>query len=683
MQRIPLVRILACFIPGIILGNNLSRYFIQHTSLLFIILSLCVLALIFTIFIHRIRMLFDILVIPAFILLGICITSLSLISPDTTNEKELIHGTLYQRPVLKENSVLLPLKIRIENNNHFSVRKHYKLNLYTTKDSLLPDLLEPGDKITCCTRLKKIENNHNPDEFNYKQYANCKGIFFTSYSKEEELKFFKKRTLSPEKILFHIQKKCFSVFTDNLTDRDILGVSSALLLGRKDHLSDQLRQNYVDAGAIHVMAVSGLHVGIIYMILSFLLRFMNASRRLIVFQFLIIISFIWFYALLTGLSPSVTRASLMFTFIHLARLTRRDVSLFNTLAFVALLMLFLNPLLLYNVGFQLSFLAVGGIVYYQPRLFNLVKTGNKVVDLITGLLCVTFAAQLVTAPLVLYYFNQFPVYFWLSNLFLTPFIFSALVLSIMLICLSWSPLLSKAVSFLLTQCINITNRGIQYIDHLDHSVIRNINYPAVNILLYFFILILITLWIKRRNAFFLISLLTTIIVAITLNTYKTTKSSPPEITLYNIPKALFLGIYTDQTNNIIFQCDSLQNSKQMEYYFNKHWLTKGIKKNEIIFHPLSQKKSINEGSTLFINNKEIINIISNNQRKTDSQKLSQAPYMLITNPDTFRIPDATKYLVFCPETNNLTRSKWIKKAREKNLKTIDIAKTGAYTIHLK
>ncbi len=682
MQKIPLVKVLACFIPGIILGSRFCSLFIpllkfQFFSLIFLILTLTISVIFF-----KTRLIIDILIIPTLLILGICITSLNLKTPKIANCKQTIQGTIYQKPVLKDNSVLLPIKIHLKSNKTLSFRTQYKVNLYTTKDTNLIYLLEPGDQIICDTWLKEIQNNNNPDEFNYKRYANGKGIFYSGYASTKNISFFKKRKSDINKTIFHIQEKCFSIFNKNIPNKEVLGVASAILLGRKDYLDNQIRQNYINAGAIHVMAVSGLHVGIIYMALSFILRFMRSSRKLILIQFFIIISFIWFYAILTGLSPSVLRASLMFSLIHLARITRRDVSLFNTLAFVAFILLFHNPLLLYNVGFQLSFIAVSGIVYYQPVLFNLVKTNNKAIDFFSSLLSVTIAAQLVTAPLVLYYFNQFPIYFWLSNLFLTPFIFLALVLSIILICFSWSPILTKVISFLLTKCIVITNTGIRFIDELDHSVIKDIHFPYENIFLYFALLILLTIYLKKKDLFFIKGLLTLSVAIILVNTFKTIKSDTPIITIYNIPNSIYLGFYTNETKELIYQSDSIQKEKLMDFYFYKHWLANGIKKNEINFNQLSNKKTDNKGTIIYFNNKEIINIIGTNKKVIDPYNLCSAPYLLINNPDTFKIPKETKFLVFNSSTTDFTKTKWNMVAKKNNLKIIDISKVGAYNIQL-
>ena len=168
-----------------------------------------------------------------------------------------------------------------------------------------------------------------------------------------------------------IQSKIINCFKNDIFNEESKALLIALTSGNRAYISDELQSSFANSGAIHVLAVSGLHVGIVYMLLNFVLSFLNKSKRKKVVKSVIIIAIIWLYAFLTGLSPSVTRAALMFSMINIGTTLNRDISFFNILAGAALIMLLFNPLNLFEVGFQLSFIAVAGIVYFQPKFYKL------------------------------------------------------------------------------------------------------------------------------------------------------------------------------------------------------------------------------------------------------------------------------------------------------------------------
>jgi competence protein ComEC len=171
---------------------------------------------------------------------------------------------------------------------------------------------------------------------------------------------------------------------------------------------------------MHVLSVSGLHVALIYMILGFLLAFLKRGKAGLILFAVIMISFLWVYAFLSGFSPPVQRATVMFTFVIIGENLRRPVNIYNSLTASALLLILLNPNVLFDVGFQLSYLAIFGIVLIQPVLYNMIDLNNPALKWLWALFTVSVAAQLITFPLGLFYFNQFPNLFWLSNFIVVP-----------------------------------------------------------------------------------------------------------------------------------------------------------------------------------------------------------------------------------------------------------------------
>jgi competence protein ComEC len=269
--------------------------------------------------------------------------------------------------------------------------------------------------------LNEISNGGNPAEFDYKKFMQNKGVFATAYSKGGEFiiiennlgNFFIRNALKIRENLLNIYKYY------GFQDREF-GVLSALTLGYRDEVDPDTRQMFANTGAMHILAVSGLHVGIIFMILNVLLKFMDRSRKLMLLKSLLIILSLWLFAAIAGLSPSVTRSALMFSMFVVGKMIKRNASIYNIIFASAFILLLINPYNIMAVGFQLSYAAVLSIVFLQPYIYKLFIFEKWLPDKLWALLSVSIAAQLGTMPIGLYYFNQFPNYFFLTNILVIP-----------------------------------------------------------------------------------------------------------------------------------------------------------------------------------------------------------------------------------------------------------------------
>ena len=247
----------------------------------------------------------------------------------------------------------------------------------------------------------------------------------------------------------------------------------------KDELDFEVKQAYAAAGAMHVLAVSGLHVGIIFLILNTLLAILDTSKKGRIVKAIILLISLWSYAMITGLSPSVLRAATMFSFVIMGTVLNRSSSIYNTLAASAFFILIINPNLLFEVGFQLSYVAVLGIVYLQPLIYKRIYTRWWLLDKVWAITAVSIAAQIATLPLTLFYFNQFPVYFMLSNLLVIPSAAVILILGILLFIASPIPFISESIGWVLNKFIEGLNFGIKEIEVLPNSLIEGL---SINVL---------------------------------------------------------------------------------------------------------------------------------------------------------------------------------------------------------
>ncbi|MFA9393008.1 MAG: ComEC/Rec2 family competence protein [Prolixibacteraceae bacterium] len=366
---------------------------------------------------------------------------------------------------------------------------HEKIIVYNS-DSLSNTKLQPGQSILFQSNLYPISNSNNPGEFNYRQYMFREGIRYQAYLKKGiKVLSGEHRTLKISAL--KIQSNLLNYYKKAGIKGDEFAVLSALTLGNKNYLSNELKSSFAASGAMHVLAVSGLHVGIIYLILKILLQPLNHFRKLKIVKVIFIFLFLWSYAFITGLSPSVLRSATMFSLILIGDNLNRKTNIYNTLAFSAFLLLLYDPGILFKIGFQLSYAAVTSIVFFQPRINALVKTKNQFIRWTWGLFSVSLAAQIGTFPFSLYYFHQFPVYFWLSNFIAIPAATILLYLAFLFFVTTPLPVLSHFFALLMNAVLKGLNASTLFIENLPAALIRNIWMDQFTFLLLVLLVILL------------------------------------------------------------------------------------------------------------------------------------------------------------------------------------------------
>ena len=251
-------------------------------------------------------------------------------------------------------------------------------------------------------------------------------------------------------------------------------VAAALLIGYDDLLDANLRQEYSGAGVVHVLCVSGLHVGIVFLIADGLFFFLRKRKKAVWIRPLLILIVIWIYAVITGLAPSVLRASLMFSLITIGKSMNRQAHTFNTLAASAFILLVINPAMLYDLGFQLSYGAVAGIVAFQPHIRQVFITTNKITGYIWSMINVSVAAQLLVTPISIYYFHQFPNYFLIANLIAIPLSGVLIYTGVVFVFVSFIPILGKITATLVVIQIKLLNNTVALIEGLPGAVSQNL-----------------------------------------------------------------------------------------------------------------------------------------------------------------------------------------------------------------
>ena len=365
-----------------------------------------------------------------------------------------------------------------------------------------------GDRIVLKAVLKAIKPPKNPADFNYKRFLKYQNITHSAFIKRDQVTLVGQSNQGVFYWANKIQSHGSGIISKFIDDKDARSIVHALVFGKKDTLENQLKSAYANAGVIHILAVSGLHVGIIYSILLFLFSFFEQRKSK--WLFLIISLFtLWSFAFITGLSPSVCRAATMFSFIIVAEFSKRQTNIYNTLAASAFLILCFNPYLIMSVGFQLSYFAVLGIVYLYPKLYPVLSFDGFVADKIWKLMCVSLAAQFAVLPLSVYYFNQVPTYFLFANLVMIPAAFVILSLGLFLLLIHPLDYLAEFFGKILEILMVCLNEFVYLMSALPVSIIGGL---YINTLQLFLLIALIAAVL----AFFKLKKLPLVVMAILL-----------------------------------------------------------------------------------------------------------------------------------------------------------------------
>lgn len=372
----------------------------------------------------------------------------------------------------------------------------------TAKDSTLIY----GDELLILGTPTSISEPLNPDQFDYKRYLALQQQVFRQISiRPNTYKFIGKSTMN---MLDNVQyyailarKYCDNVMKTYIITPQESGLASALVFGIKENLDEQTKTAYSKAGVTHVLAVSGMHVAIIFMMLQWIRKLIPIFRNKWLFLFFAVLV-LWFYAYLTGFSASVLRAVAMFSFLIMGQTLKKSNNMYNMLGLSAFLLLLFNPFLVYDVGFQLSYMAVLGILYFYPKFYLLFDAKTWLTEHIWQMFCVSLSAQIATFPIIALFFHQYPTYSMLINMPVIPLGSLILILGVFLVCFSWIPYVGIIVGFVLKWSIWLMNKIVFLSENLWYATFKTIFSFKEAIFITLF-LVLFCAWIDTKKLRFL------------------------------------------------------------------------------------------------------------------------------------------------------------------------------------
>ncbi len=565
------------------------------------------------------------------------------------------------KAVLKKAPVEKPKSYLLEVEN--VVVAYDSLNFQDTKGRLLlyvqktdeAKSLRIGDELIYATTLKKPLESKNPEAFDYSKYLQRKGIGATAYVDSSHWQLQKKSdAFSVLQLAADCRQYLLSIYQEYNITGDEFAVLAALTLGYKDEIPDDLYLSYSNSGALHILSVSGLHVGVIYLIFSLCLSFLNKTAQTRFVKSLLIIVLLWGFAFITGLSASVMRAALMFSVMSLGNVFSYKSNVYNAIFFSAFTLLLINPSSLFDVSFLLSYSAVLSIVYFQPRFKRLLFFENKVLNWSWDLFCVSIAAQIGTFPIGLFFFHKFSNHFLLTNFLAIPLATGIIYLSVLLLAFSALPQVAAWIAFVLKYLLKAQNKSVLFVDGLPHSTLQTWIGSWEVVLLYTLILVATLFVLKKKTQYLLLSL-SLVVVFAGLRLYRNYDGyTQNELYVYADNKSTSIDIFQGG-EHVLYSTDF----DRMKSIMTPFWLK-------------MQAESSGEGRELFgldffdVKNARFA-VLTNDDLKTQtSNKLITVDYLVLGNRTKFRYEDLTQLFVFDNLIVDSSISKWkLKQLQEK------------------
>ncbi|MFT5822770.1 MAG: competence protein ComEC [Crocinitomix sp.] len=482
--------------------------------------------------------------------------------------------------------------------------------------------LRYGDVLCLKGNFSDVRPNGNPMEFDYSRYLRIHNVTHQSYVRDTEWEKVTHFGNAFFTWIYGVREYLGGVLDKSGMNGSNLMVARALILGEKASLDRETLRTFSSAGAMHVLAVSGLHVGIVMLIFSFLLKPVKRLPNGRILFIVLVVICIWFYALITGMSSSVLRAAVMFSFVIIGKELERESSVYQSIMVSAFLLVLIEPLIIFQVGFQLSYLAVLGIVFLQPKIYNLFYTKYFLLDKVWQISSVSIAAQLATFPLGLYYFHQFPNFFMLSNLIVIPLAFAILIAGIVYFTFFWIPGIGYACFLLVDGLLTILNAGVRWVEQLPHSIYWGVSIHWFEVFCLYLIIVLGAIsFINRKAKWLIISLSLSVLLLVFNVAEKQYINATNQLVIYNVNKATAVDLFYGGKNVFIADQKLIEDDDKLLFHVKHNWFYRSG--NEYAYKTVQLNDSL---QLLSFQNKTLFRMDS-----TVKDKIPKTDFVLLEN----------------------------------------------------
>lgn len=622
LQRTPFFRLLVSLITGIVT----ARYLVLFTPTLISLASLSLVAIVASLLLRnssnqfRIRWMFGLGLMVILFLTGY---QLAVFKEKSTRFNSSVQSDYWvavinSTPEIKEKSVACAVTLMRVPDTSRIFCKGKKVLLYIRKDTASMNLVK-GDVIMFQSVLQAPGKPLNPKGFDYAQWLRRKGIAATGFV--DSLRWRQVHHIESFSIRDYAEnnrKKLLSLYEAYFHGKNEFAVLAALTLGYKEAIDPELRESYSHSGAMHILAVSGLHVGVIYLVLNWLLSLVFRGRKAGVLKVAFVVILLWLYAFITGLPPSVIRSATMFSLVAIGAALERKSQIYNTISVSAFLILISEPDYIYDIGFQLSYAAVISIVYFQPYIAGLHGSRSRVICWLRDLAAVSLAAQIGTLPLAIYYFNQFPNYFLLTNFVAIPLATLIIYASVAFISLSCIPILASGIAFVLNWLLKALNASVAWIQQIPGSV-SGFYIDDIQLWLMVLLILGIVFYIETRKFWSVMVVMISVLCFICVDFYQ----------IYHNRKKHSLVVYADRAathlsliqgrSHMLITTDSLSAEKTAKSYWKSRRLN------------YTETYGVTDNFCTMFHDKKILVLQNEMLRRMQTDKSLQVDYLILGN----------------------------------------------------
>ena len=643
----PLARITIGFVAGILV----AYHFKPAVSFVFSGLFIAVFVFVIAYFLSKRDSVNDIYFGIATYFLAFNIgTSTQIIHTDSFQESNYIHQeAIFEKPHIASVTIREKLRSSAYNDRYIVLVNQIdgtintgRILLNVRKDSLNHPF-EIGTPLQINASLYENSPIKNPNQFDYGKYLDSKQIYAQIYADASEMKI----GSIIQKDVWYYTSRLRTKIIQNLEKSNFnkaeLHVAVALILGQQQDISPEIIRDYQFAGAVHILSVSGLHIGFILLFVTFILKPFPNTRRGSFIKLIIILFSLASFGLIAGLAPSVLRSVTMFSFVAIGMYLRRSTNIFHTLLVSMLLILLVQPSFLFDVGFQLSYVALFFILWLQPLLASLWFPKSSIAKYFWDILTVSFAAQIGAFPLSIYYFHQFPGLFFVTNLVIIPFLSVIMGLGVLVMVLAAFDFVLLFLAKSLEWSIFILNRIINSIASLEQFIIQEIPFNWQLMLSIYLLLIAAIVWFKKPSFNRLVlAMISIIIFQITYFQTHFTIQNQKELVIFNSKKNSLMA-ERDGENITLYANDSLlktasKNKTFTSYSMGNFSILKSKKKLQNLIYFNGKKILVMDSLGVYLKNSRPDVVVFIQSPKINFERFLQItkPKIVVADASNFR-----------------------------------------------
>ncbi len=466
------------------------------------------------------------------------------------NDNSVYLARVSDVPAEKEHSWKVPVTMQQAVKNGKVTKASGNAFLYLYKDQY-PMLLHKGDSILLPGNWQPIKNAGNPFEFDYAAYCRRNGIYYQQTCSVNDIRLYGAADPAAATFIDKCHNWCMLQLDRYITDTKTKGLIQAMLLGDEVNLDEDLRQSYSETGIVHIIAISGGNVAIFFIVISWLLWWLRHKKHVWI-KYAIALPLVWVYVLMAGAAPSAIRAAIMFSLLAFSVLLQKNNNSLNQLFATAVLLLCAQPSWLFSLGFQLSFVAVLSLILFYKSIYQWWSPANVVVRQLWSVVAASLAAEILVAPLVVYYFHNFPLLFIVANIAAYLFMGVVLVLGIAIIALSFIPAVAGVIGICTVWLVTVFDKLVTWLQGFNPVSFHFLLLTDIELLLLYVVIIgLVLFLIKKRTGALFMGLISACLLLLSLCNNEWAHLHQQKLVVYNTAKSNHIELISGKTYQVL------------------------------------------------------------------------------------------------------------------------------------